>query len=82
VPLLGRLGSEDVRRGPFMVGLFEVAAGGGGTRSTAGAGHWSEESLQPTPRDGIRARMTDDLRLAHSRYPNSPDWGLPSDTHR
>ncbi|WP_068077251.1 SRPBCC family protein [Novosphingobium lentum] len=32
--------------GPFMVGIFEIAAEDGGTRYTASARHWTEEALQ------------------------------------
>ena len=32
--------------GPFMVGLFEIAPDGNGTRFTAAARHWTDEALE------------------------------------
>ena len=32
--------------GPFMIGVWEIAAEGAGTRYTACARHWSEEAMQ------------------------------------
>ena len=31
---------------PFIIGIWEIAADGGGTRYTARARHWSEETMQ------------------------------------
>ena len=38
--------SDWTPQGPFMIGLFEIAAEGDGTRYSARARHWTEEACQ------------------------------------
>jgi uncharacterized protein YndB with AHSA1/START domain len=40
------LTADLVPHGPFMIGIFEIAPEGGGTRYTARARHWSEETMK------------------------------------
>lgn len=42
-------------RGPFMVGIMEIEPEGDGTRYTASARHWSEESLRQHKEMGFEA---------------------------
>ena len=40
------LTADFVPQGPFMIGIFEIAPDGDGTRYSARARHWTEEAMQ------------------------------------